>query len=182
MVRVRFLTWIVLAVGTWFEFGATLTGQTAVGSIVGTVRDVSGSVVARAKVTITNTATRTTREAITNEVGDYVVPYLPPAKYQVTVEAAGFQKTVIADLTLYVNQVMRVDASLLVGELTQEVNVSATAQGLQTQTSDISSVVPRKAISDLPLNGRNFLQLALITEGVYRPAEGTGANNFAPNA
>lgn len=163
------------------QFEEFLLGQTAVSSIVGTVRDASGAVVAGANVTFTNTATKTSREATSNSVGDYVVPYLGPGKYQVTAEMPGFQKTLVTDLNLSVNEVMRVDIELRVGEVTQQVTVAGTpVQELQTQTAEVSSVIARKEISDLPLNGRNFVQLALLTEGVYRPAEGTSANNFAP--
>src|SRR2546426_1883773 len=109
------------------QFGDFVLGQTAVGSIVGTVRDATGAVVAGAKVTIMNTATKTTREATANSVGDYVVPYLVSGKYEVTAEMTGFQKTLIPDLNLSVNQVMRVDLELRVGEITQQVTVTGTA-------------------------------------------------------
>jgi outer membrane receptor protein involved in Fe transport len=181
MAKLAVLARILVPVLVCLSSSTLLFGQTAVSSIVGTVRDATGAVVAGANVTILNTATKTTREAATNSVGDYVVPYLGPGKYQVTAEMPGFQKTLIPDLNLSVNQVMRVDLDLSVGEVTEQVTIAGTlVQELQTQTSEVSSVIGRKEISDLPLNGRNFLQLALLTEGVYRPAEGTGANSFAP--
>lgn len=145
---------------------SSLFGQAgATGTVLGTVTDATGAVVPNARITITNTATKVQSQTATNKVGDYNVPALNPGTYTVTAEAAGFQKAVVSSFTLTVNQHARVDLSLKPGAVTQTVTTSAQAVSLDTDTTELASLVSQKQVENLPLNGRNFMQLLLIGAG-----------------
>jgi hypothetical protein len=139
-----------------------------VGSIVGTVTDATGAAVANAKVQVTNTATNISKEITTNDTGNYTVPYLRPGVYRVTVEAAGFDKSVVDNISLVVAQERRVDVVLKVGAVTTQVEVSAGALALDTDSAAVSQVVSKTQVEELPLNGRNFLNLLFITAGAVQ--------------
>jgi len=147
-------------------------GQSIGGRIVGTIRDASGAVVPGATITITDTARGTTRTVSTDNLGDYTVPALPPGTYQVAAEQKGFRRAVVAAVTLEVNQTTRIDLTLEVGEMVQEVKVTATAAQLESQTSALGQVVHSQQIVEMPLNGRNYVQLALLSTGVAALPEG----------
>jgi len=136
-----------------------------VGSIVGTISDASGAAVASAKVQVTNIATNITKEITTSDSGNFTVPYLRPGVYRVTVEAAGFDKSVVYNISLVVAQERRVDVALKVGAVTTQVEVNAGALALDTDSAAVSQVVSRTQVEELPLNGRNFLSLLFITAG-----------------
>jgi hypothetical protein len=130
--------------------------------------DPSGAPVANAKVTITNTGTNISKEITTGDTGNYTVPYQRPGTYRVTVEAAGFEKSVVGDIGLVVAQERRVDVSLKVGAITQSVEVSAGTLALDTDSAAIAQVVTQTQVQELPLNGRNFLNLLFITAGAVQ--------------
>jgi hypothetical protein len=144
----------------------TLQAQTAYGTILGTITDASGAVVARANVTVINLGTNVSNQVESGPAGDYNVPNLIPGKYQVTVEVAGFKKFVASDLVLLVDQQLRVGATLQSGTVTSTVQVVARGQMLNTDSSTIGEVVENKAIIDLPLVSRNFMELASLSPGV----------------
>ncbi|MGH9628629.1 MAG: carboxypeptidase regulatory-like domain-containing protein, partial [Bryobacteraceae bacterium] len=146
-------------------------GQIVSGSIVGSVRDSSQAVVAGATVTVTNQATNQVRETITSSLGDYSVPSLPPGRYRVSVAHSGFKQASISDLELRIDQTARADFTLELGQVTESVLVQANAVLLQTETPTIGQVIEEKPIVDLPLNGRNFLQLATLSGGVVPATE-----------
>src|ERR1700737_3648071 len=108
----------------------SLYGQGGFGTILGTVTDTSGGVVAKAQVTVTNTTTNVSQVIESNEDGNYEVPYLRPATYRVTVEAPGFQKAVVDNITLVVDQKARVDAAMKAGAVTETITVNATTVAL----------------------------------------------------
>ena len=139
--------------------------QTATGQIMGTVKDASGAVMAGAKVTLTNQGTNLTRETTTNETGDYVFPLLPVGVYSVSAEQQGFKVAKQSDITLLVNQVMRVNLDLAVGEVTQTIDVQATTAAIDSETAGIGQSVTQRQVVDLPLNGRNFLSLLFLGNG-----------------
>ncbi|KAA6461925.1 TonB-dependent receptor [Acidobacteria bacterium AB60] len=148
------------------SIGASAFGQAgATGAILGTVTDPSGAVVPKAKITITNTATRVPFETFSSSAGDYDAPALNPGTYTVTAEAAGFQKAVIASFTLTVNQHARVDLTLKPGAVTETIETTAQAVSLDTDTAELSNLVSQQQVEDLPLNGRNFMQLLLVGAG-----------------
>ena len=104
-----------------------LAAQTSVGTIVGNITDESAALVPGVTITITNAGTNTARTATSNDTGGYTVPSLPPAIYSIEAELAGFSKAVVTAVQLEVNQTLRVDMTLMVGEVTETVEVSATA-------------------------------------------------------
>src|SRR5207302_240410 len=149
--------------------GGLVYGQGGdVGSIVGTISDASGAAVANAKVQVTNIATNITKEITTSDSGNFTVPYLRPGVYRVTVEAAGFDKSVVDNISLVVAQERRVDVALRVGAVTTQVEVSAGAVVLDTDSAAVSQVVSKTQVQELPLNGRNFLNLLFITAGAVQ--------------
>jgi len=134
--------------------------------VVGKVTDKTGSGVPRAKVTLTNLDTNIARQVTTNETGDYVVNLLPNGRYSVRVEAAGFKAFGVPELVLATGDRTRVDAPLEVGALTETVEVRAEAAALQTDSSTLGTAITGRLVQDLPLNGRNYIQLAQIVTGV----------------
>ena len=164
--------------------------QAPTGQITGTVTDPSGAVVSGATVTATNNATNARRQTATNEDGLFSLPALPPGNYQLQVEASGFPKQVNEGLELQVGQVARVDFALRIGNVSETVQVSGAAPMLQSETAELGTVIENKRIVDLPLNGRNYLQLASLAPGATTngPASSQGQqrmggarNSFALN-
>jgi len=148
--------------------------QVITGDILGTVQDQTGGVVPRAKVVLTAVGTGLTFTATTDEGGNYLFAQLKPTHYSLKVSKEGFQTTTISDIELLVGQRPRVDVTLQLGAVTQSVEVSAGGvQLLDTQTSSMGQVVQQKPIIELPLNGRNFMQLAVLSVGVAPITTGT---------
>jgi hypothetical protein len=153
------------------------------GTILGTVTDATGAVVANAKVIVRSEGTNFVRETVSTADGDYVAPDLAPGTYTVTVEASGFKRAVYGGLTLRVDQRLRVDASLTLGQLAETIEVTGQGQLVETESSSIGQVVDRDRVSRLPLNGRFFLQLALLSPGSNGGAPGNRqASNQEGNA
>lgn len=143
-----------------------LWAQIDAGSITGTVTDHSGAVIAGAKVIITNQDTGVATTTTTNSGGTYVVSALKVGTYTITVESQGFQKSVHTGIVLNVQDRKQVDAILELGELSQEVKVSGDVPLLQTESAGVGEVIAQRTIVDLPLNGRQYDQLALLVPGV----------------
>jgi Carboxypeptidase regulatory-like domain len=146
--------------------------QTTTGSIVGTIADSTGAVVANAAVTVTNIDTGATTKTTSDSSGNYVVTPLPVGRYTVTVEARGFKKSINEGITLNVQDRIGVNVTLEVGQVTETVEVQAAAPALQTDTSYLGQVIESQKIVDLPLNGRFFTRLAVLTAGVAPTAPG----------
>ena len=136
------------------------------GEITGTVTDSTGSVLARATVTVTNTATRVERKVETNDVGNYSVPFLNPGVYNIAAQLSGFKAVTRSGLTLEVGDVARVNFTMEVGAITESVQVAASAVLLQTESTATGTVIEQRRIVELPLNGRNFLQLVRLSPNV----------------
>jgi len=154
--------------------------QTATGSIRGIIYDQSKAIINKAKVTATNKATGAERTAESNSTGEYIFSALPPGEYDVKVTVSGF-KVSLTSLTLQVGESVTNDFSLEVGRANETVVISSEAPAINTTEYKIDGVVNRKQIDNLPLNGRNFLQLALLEPGVEvesRADTGTSPNNF----
>ena len=143
------------------------------GTITGTISDPSGAVIPRARVVVHNEGTNATREAWSNDDGDYTVTLLPPGRYSVAVESTGFRRSIIHGVNLDVDQTVRVDFALVVGKVTENVTVNETPPIVQTDTSTLGHVVNNRLVQDLPLNQRNFLSFALLVPGAELPAEGS---------
>src|SRR5712691_932051 len=142
-----------------------VSGQTF-GEITGEVKDQSGAVAPNASITVTNTATNASRNTRTNEAGIYSFPDLVPGNYQVKVEAPGFQPMVRSNIELQVQQTARIDFTLTVGQATQTIEVICFVQLLTTESATVGTVIEEKRIVDLPLNGRDFLQLVALSPNV----------------
>jgi hypothetical protein len=157
---------IALALFVLVLFGGRVFAQGgATGTVLGTVTDSSGAIVQGAKVTITNVATNVSVKAVTSSSGDFNSPDLTPGAYKVTVEAQGFQRAVTQQFTLTVNQHARVDVSMKPGTVNETLEVTAQSVALDTDTAELSSLVSQTQVENLPLNGRNFMQLLLVGAG-----------------
>lgn len=142
-----------------------LPGQVITATLSGTITDPTGSVVSNAKVTAVNLETNLERRTTAGSDGRFVLPFLPVGRYSLKVEAPGFRSFVQEPIELSVNQAATVDAQLTVGQTSETVTVSADANLVGTDTSQIGSVVESKRIVELPLNGRNILQFVQLMPG-----------------
>jgi Carboxypeptidase regulatory-like domain len=143
----------------------TAGAQTATGQITGTVKDATGAVVPGASVTVHSDLTGLTRTGATNPAGDYSFPLLPTGVYSVSAELTGFSVAKQSGIRLNVDQVARIDLTLAVGAGTETVEVKAATVALDTETATVGQVITEKQITDLPLNGRNFLSLLFLGAG-----------------
>src|SRR5213592_3676719 len=151
---------------------AALLGVTAgaaaqtLGEITGVVRDSSGAVIPGATVAVTNPATNATRTVMSNEAGVYRFPALQPGTYTIKVEMAGFRTITQTGVELQVQQSARIDFSLQVGQVAETIEVSGTAALIASENATVGTVIENRRIVDLPLNGRNFLQLVSLSSNV----------------
>jgi hypothetical protein len=151
--------------------------QKDAGTIVGTVKDSSGAVLPEAKVTVTNAERGIAFNSTTNAEGEYVASPLPVGRYVVTVEHTGFKKAVSEAVNLQVQQRVAVNITLQVGQISESVQVTGAAPLLETETSELGQVVDSRRAANLPLNGRNFAQLALLTAGTAPSEPGARDEN-----
>jgi len=135
------------------------------GEITGTVTDQTGASVVGASITVTNIDTSAARSITSNESGVYDVPALPPGNYSIRVQATGFQNVERKDVVIQVAQVARLDFEMHVGNVSDTIEVTGGAPVLETENATIGTVVENKRIVELPLNGRNPLQLVSLTPG-----------------
>lgn len=168
-------------------FALPTYAQTNKGTITGTVTDANGGTVADATVTVTNVETNEERVVTTSGDGNYEVPLLDPGNYRVTVSAPNFQKTIQENVKLDTGARQPVDVVLQPGEVGAEVTITAAPTLVQSESSDRGSTVTGREVTELPLSGRNFTQLATLTPGVSRVTIGTlsdarSNNNGDPNA
>ncbi len=140
--------------------------QSSVSNIVGRVNDSSGAVIAGATIHVVNQATAAERTSVSNNDGDFSIPNLPPATYDLRVEKAGFKTTTLPGVELLVGKTADETIVLSVGEANETVQVTSLAPQLQTSEAAVGQVIDQKQISDLPLNGRSVLQLATLAAGV----------------
>lgn len=139
--------------------------QSSRGAIVGLVRDASGAVIPGAAVVVTNLGTNVSFRFETDDTGNYYVPSLIPGPYKVEASKEGFRKLEVAPVTVEVNQTVRVDLNLQVGQLAEAVEVSAAAQLVQTDTTTLGQVIGTRQVEELPLNGRDFTNLIRLNVG-----------------
>ncbi|MCU1322587.1 MAG: TonB-dependent receptor [Acidobacteriaceae bacterium] len=142
--------------------------QDTTATVVGVVTDTTGAIVVGAKVTILNAATNTTRTTVTDNSGQYSVPSLPPGTYTVSIEMSGFKGQRTTGVVLEAGQVQRLEFNVTPGQVSETVTVETSQGGAQLQTENgvVGEVIDAKKIVDLPLNGRNFVQLAQLIPGV----------------
>ena len=142
---------------------AQLANQTA---LVGTVTDSSGSVIPGATVVAVNTGTKDTYETTTNEQGYYNIQFIRIGQYEITVTLSGFQTFKATGIEVATNQVVRRDASLQVGVMSETITVAAGAAMLSTENATLVETINERAVEELPLSGRNVWSLAGTTPGV----------------
>jgi outer membrane receptor protein involved in Fe transport len=147
-------------------------GQTFYGTIVGQVADPSGAAIPNAAITLVEEATGLTQNLKSSPTGDFSVPNLPPGRYKITVQAQGFQKSVLDNIVLETQATRRVNVTMQVGDVSQSVTVNEELPVISTDTTNRGETIVQRQVQDLPLNGRNFTDLALTVPGVYpRPAD-----------
>jgi hypothetical protein len=152
--------------------------QAAQAELTGDVRDGSGAGVANATVTVTQTETGAFTKTTSGKDGVYTVTNLRPGPYTVTVEAPSFRRFVQEGLLLMTGERIRVDVTLTVGGVNEEVKINADASLLRTETGSLGQVIPNRRIVDLPLNGRNFFSLITLVPGVAAPPPTTAGPSF----
>jgi hypothetical protein len=170
--RIQFILLLLLA-GLW---AGTAQAQVDTGSIVGTVRDTSGAIVPGAKVTLRESTTNTLTDRTADAAGNYVATPLRIGVYAVSVEIGGFKKETREGIVLRVQDRLRIDFVLQPGDIAESVVVQGEAPLVQSETSSLGEVVDARQIVGLPLNGRNYIDLATLTTGVIRTAEGSNGN------
>src|SRR5438874_6772684 len=151
-------------------------GQEVTAAIVGTVTDPSGAPIKDANVTATDTERGTVRPAKTNDAGAYNITRLPVGTYELKVTAPGFQTSVRPAFTLVLNQTARIDLQMKVGQVTETVEVSGEAPVLQTERTEVSTIIDSQTNDRLPLATRNYVQLTLLAPGAVSP-DPTNFNN-----
>src|SRR5579883_226528 len=163
---------------------ASLLAQVNTGRILGTITDQTGGVIAGAMVTVTNTGTGVARTLTTNQSGEYAAPDLTPGAYSVRVSDMGFQTLERQNITVGVGQDARVDAQLTAGQVTQTVEVTASAPLINTTSAVVSNTLEAQTIGNLPMNGRNFNNLLPLQVGVVSSPGGgsltTSTNGLQP--
>src|SRR6266478_2797829 len=157
-------------------------GQAFTGSISGLVTDPTGALLTDAKITVTDIGKNTTHKTSTNESGFYLIGQLAPGAYRVTAEKSGFRKYVLDEVPLSTQQKVSADIAMELGSVSENVQVTAQAQLVESTTSTLGAVVENKRIVDLPLNGRNILNLSALVPGVFLVRQMTGiADTFTAN-
>lgn len=165
---------VALFSGVLVLAGSPLFGQ-ATGNLSGTVSDPSGAVVPGAAVTATSEGTRASRDTKTDDTGHYLLPLLAIGTYSIRVSAQGFQTVEQKDIRLQVDESREVDFSLATATVQQTVEVSATAVTVETSNASLGQVITAQQVSELPLNGRDFVQLATLSPGTVQE---TNPNSF----
>src|ERR1051326_2631283 len=155
----------------------TCFAQFETATVLGTVRDSTGAVIVGGKVTLENVKTGVTSVAQTNEAGNFDFVNVQIGVYRVRAEASGFKSSITEDFTVAVSARQRVDLNLAVGDMAQTVSVSGAALALETESSDRGQVINNVTVVNLPLNGRNYADLALLTPGVRRSVLGMDPTN-----
>ena len=157
-----------------------LAAQVNTSTLAGLVKDETGSAVPNAKVTATTLATGQQRVTNSNEAGEFVLPQLAPGGYRLTVTSAGFQTAVVDNIALNIAGREIININLKLGQVNDQVTVEASSSPLlEQETASLGQVINRKAIADLPLNGRNYITLGALSPGVIpQLPSGTGPSSF----
>ena len=164
---------VVSLLGLFSTFSAL--AQINTGTILGTVRDAQGGVVPGAAITVTLTGLGVSVDLTTNDAGVFQATGLRPGTYQVRAEMAGFKAGVRNEIQLSIQQRLEVDFTLEVGDIAEEVQVEASAVSVQTESGQLGTIIGSQEITDLPLDGRRYSDLILLSPGAV-PAPGAGSN------
>ena len=161
-----------MLVGWLLCVAVSLLGQVNFGEIRGKVSDPSGAAVPATRITVTFVSKNTTRQAISSDRGDFIVPSLEPGSYMISVEKEGFKTTEQGPLVLATGQTVEVDVQMTLGAVNQKVEVTAAPPLVDTSTSEISGIVSPRAIEAMPLLGRDYVSLAVLLPGTNGGAPG----------
>jgi hypothetical protein len=159
----------------------SLWAQATTGSFVGSVTDPSDAIIVDAQVAATNQATGVAYSSSTDEHGNFSILHVPPGTYSVKASKAGFEVTSMRDVVLYIDQKQLLNFKLTVGKVSESITISVTSTGLQTQSMETSEVITTQDILDLPLLGRNFLDLTTLSAGVVSGAHGVNSFDISVN-
>ena len=162
----RVLILLSFALAVSIVFASQVRAQVAGATLSGTINDPSGAVVPKAQVSARNTATGVTRAATTDSAGFYSIPNLLPGNYEVSVTAPGFSTAVQSNVELAVGAQQQLNIAMKIGETTQKVQVTEAAPAIQLTSSTLSGEVQAQTVRELPLNGRDWTQLATLQPGV----------------
>ena len=166
-------------IGVFLLLAAASAWAQPTATIVGRVSDPSGATVSAAKVTARNTDTGLERSTLTSETGDYELPLLPiTGAYSLSISKEGFQTEELTGIVLQVDQHARLDVTMKVGNVTERVTVAATTPVVSTESAAVGQVIGNKNIVDLPLNGRNFTQLATLLPNAVVQTQGTAGSTM----
>lgn len=158
---------------------APVASASPTGSIAGFVKDQSGAAISGAKLTLINLSTNAKDETTSDANGAFQFPQLAPAVYALHVEASGFKKEVLKDIVVQVDQITHVETGLQLGSVAETVEVTAEAAPLlEADRSTLSNVIDSQVVSSMPLNARQYLDLALLTPGVLPSSAGTQGGGF----
>ncbi|HXN25248.1 MAG TPA: TonB-dependent receptor [Candidatus Dormibacteraeota bacterium] len=185
MFRSRKIGFLLVVLGSLLAAG--LHAQTFTATLSGRVIDPSGGAVVGAKVTIHNVGTNQEQTVTIAGDGNFVLPLLPPGEYSLSVEATGFKREVRSGITLQVGQQVGIEIKLSLGNVSEVIQVSEDVPLVQSENASLGNVVDQKKIVELPLNGRDYLQLAQLQPNVFAPAQGStlgfrGGINIAGNS
>ena len=169
MFRTKYVLRAVRALSFTLCMGVSIFAQTELATLTGTVTDTSGALLRGVKISVASEETNVATESATNENGRYVIPALRPGTYKVTASLPSFKQYVQSGVTLQVNQVAKLDIAMTVGAVTETVNVNAEAPLLETDTAGRGAVIDQQKMVELPLNGRDYNQLATLSPGVLLP-------------
>lgn len=157
----------------------TLSAQTATSEIAGTVRDATGGVLPGVAISLTQVASGRTRQLMTDANGSYVATALPVGEYTVKAELPNFQSALRQGIVLQVGRQAQVDMTLQVGSINQAVTIDVSAPPLQTANAELSEIIDNTRVTELPLNGRQFVDLTLLTDNVFVAPRGTRGSALA---
>jgi hypothetical protein len=172
---------ILLTMGLFLAWCASIRAQTFYGSITGTVLDASGAAIPGAAVTLTNIGTSEKRTMQSEPTGSYTFVDLVPGRYRIEAEKAGFKHFTREPIVLEVGNALRIDIAMQIGAVTQTIEVTAATPLLQSQSSDLGQVVAARSVTEMPLNGRNPIALVELVPGVVPQGQPSGGNSSMGN-
>ena len=170
----------VLAACCWIVFSGSALAQISTATISGRVRDSSDAVVPGASVVLIAVETGVQRHAVSNSAGNYSFFSVPPGRYTMATSAKGFNASKASEFILAVNQTLSLETILEVGTLEQAIEITVTGDAVQGATAELGSVVAEQEVQSLPLNGRNFTQLLVLSPGAspINVSQNAGAGTF----
>ncbi len=164
----------VLRLSVFVVFIAAPVLAQTFGEITGRITDTTGAAVPQASVSVTNVSTNAVRQTVSNESGDYSFPSLAPGVYNLKVERQGFKTEATQNVQVQVQQTVRLDFALQVGQVSESVEVQASAAQLQAENATVGTVIENKRILEMPLNGRSYLQLVSLAPNVTTLSSSAG--------